>query len=605
MSQQPIENYGIIGDLHTVALVGVDGSIDFLSFPRFDSPTVFAALLDGERGGRFQVSPMLGEARRKQMYLPDTNILMTRFLSDEGVGEVIDFMPVGDHGRPHAIIRQVRTIRGDVRYRMVCDPRFDYARAGREVERRGGEVLFVSAGADRTALRLHAGVPLQVDEGAAVAHFELASGQSTYFILESANGSGSQVGSEPHAWCEHVFEQTAAFWRRWIGRSTYRGRWREVIHRSALTLKLLTSGEHGSMVAAATFGLPEEIGGVRNWDYRYAWIRDSAFTVYALIRLGYTDEAAAFMHWIEERCGELAADGSLQIMYGVDGRHQLPEEELHHLRGYRGSRPVRIGNAAVGQRQLDIYGELMDAVYLYDKYGEPMSFDLWQNLVRLVDWVCDHWHLPDEGIWEVRGGRREFLYSRLMCWVAVDRAVRLAWKRSLPCPMDRWMAVRNRIHHEIHTRFWDEERRVFVQHAGAGHLDAACLLMPLVRFIGPKDPRWLSTLAGVDRELVEDSLVYRYRPGAAAHDGLDGGEGTFSMCSFWWVECLARSGDLSRARFAFEKMLGFANHLGLYAEELGPAGEHLGNFPQAFTHLGLISSAYWLDRALSQAGWRA
>lgn len=605
MGYRPIESYGVIGNLSTVALVGTDGSIDFLSFPRFDSPTVFAALLDDEKGGRFRISPLLGEYREKQMYLPDTNVLMTRFLSSAGVAEVIDFMPVVGDGQPHAIIRHVRTIRGDVTFRMVCDPRFDYARAGRRVEQREDHVLFLSEGSDGTALRLYSDVPVQLDQGAAVAHFELLAGQSACFVLEGANGHDRVVGSDLNAWSSESLEQTAAFWRRWVGRSSYRGRWREIVARSALTLKLLTSREHGSIVAAATFGLPEQIGGVRNWDYRYTWIRDSAFTLYGLIRLGFTDEAAAFMHWIEARCGELAPDGSLQIMYGVDGRHQLTEQELPHLEGYRGSKPVRIGNGAYDQLQLDIYGELMDAVYLYDKYGEAISYDLWQNLVRLVDWVCDHWHIPDEGIWEVRGGRQEFLYSRLMCWVAIDRGVRLAWKRSLPCPMDRWVSIRNQIHREIFTRFWNRERRAFVQVAEGKSLDAACLLMPLVRFIGPTDPRWLSTLAQVEQELVDDALVYRYRIGDAAFDGLHGDEGTFGMCSFWWVECLARAGELNRARFAFEKAIGFANHVGLFAEELGPAGEHLGNFPQAFTHLGLISAAFWLDRALSQAGWRA
>jgi len=599
-----IEDYAIIGDLHTVALVGMDGSIDFLSFPRFDSPTVFAALLDEQRGGRFQIAPAFAKGRQKQLYLPDTNVLVTRSLSEEGVAEITDCMPIEEQqDHPHAIVRHVRTVRGDVRYRMRCEPRFDYGRASHVVEVNEGEVLFVSTGADGTALRLRTPVPVRIEDGAAVADFELLAGEGLDFVLEEAK-PGCPSGAASHEWCHEVRAATIDFWREWVGRSSYRGRWREVVNRSALTLKLLTSRQYGSLVAAPTFGLPEEIGGERNWDYRYTWIRDSAFTLYALLRLGFTGEAREFMRWIEARCDERESDGSLQIMYGIDGRHELTEETLDHLEGYRGSRPVRVGNGAYDQLQLDIYGELMDAVYLYDKYGETVSHDLWRNLSRLIDWVCEHWEMPDEGIWEVRGGRHEFLYSRLMCWVAIDRGVRLAWKRSLPAPFDRWITVRNAIHHDIHENFWNDERRAFAQVKGGSAVDASCLLMPLMRFIGPTDPRWLSTLAAVEEELVSDSLVYRYQGDMAVPDGLEGREGTFTMCSFWYVECLARAGQLTRARLAFEKMLGFANHVGLYAEELGPEGEHLGNFPQAFTHLGLISAAYYLDRALSGEGKR-
>jgi GH15 family glucan-1,4-alpha-glucosidase len=375
------------------------------------------------------------------------------------------------------------------------------------------------------------------------------------------------------------------------------------VNRSALTLKLLTSRQHGSIVAAPTFGLPETIGGGRNWDYRYTWIRDSSFTLYGLMRLGYTKEAAGFMDWIMARCRELEPDGSLQIMYGIDGRHVLREEILPHLEGYMGSGPVRIGNAAYTHLQLDIYGELMDSVYLYDKYGSPIGYDAWTNIVRLTDWVCANWRQPDEGIWEVRGGRHDFLFSRVMCWVAVDRAIRLATKRSFPAPLARWHEVRDTIYQDVFTRFWDPTRQAFMQYAGAATLDASALLLPLVRFISPTDPRWVSTLRAIERDLVSDSLVYRYRTvDGGFSDGLTGQEGTFSMCSFWYVECLSRMGDLQQARFFFEKMLGYANHLGLYGEELDAQGQHLGNFPQAFTHLALISAAYDLDRRLSVAG---
>ena len=600
MSYQPIENYGVIGDLDTVALVGMDGSIDFLCLPHFDSPSVFAALLDHRRGGRFQIAPVLGEARQKQMYMPDTNILLTRFLSDEGVAEVSDFMPVLEKGHVHRLIRRAKTVRGEVHFRMRCEPKFDYGRAGHHIEQRSGEVLFVSDGPDKNVLRLRTQVPMRIEDGAVVAEFTLGLLETASFILETVS-EGSDADSADPNYVRGAFKDTVNFWRRWLSQSNYRGRWREMVNRSALTLKLLTSKAHGSIVAAPTFGLPEKLGGGRNWDYRYTWIRDAAFTLYGLIRLGFTDEAAAFMHWIEARCGELNPDGSLQIMYGIDGRHELTEHTLSHFEGYRKSAPVRIGNGAYRQRQLDIYGELMDAVYLYNKYGEPIHHDLWQNLVRLIDWVCANWRLKDEGIWEIRSEQQEFLYSRLMCWVAIDRGIRLANKRSFPAPLDMWHRVRDEIYREIMTEFWDPGRRAFVQHKGTTALDAANLLMPLVKFVSPTDPRWLSTLKAIEEDLVDDSLVFRYKMGQGASDGLLGEEGTFNMCSFWFVECLTRAGDLEKARFFFEKIMGYANHVGLYAEELGPRGEHLGNFPQAFTHLALISAAYNLNRALSSS----
>ena len=604
----PIGDYGIIGDLHTVALVGMDGSIDFLCFPSFDSPSVFAALLDADHGGRFQVAPVLDGAARKQLYLPDTNVLLTRFLAADGVAEVSDFMPVEDAGQAHNLVRRAKTVRGELTFRMRCDPRFDYGRATHTAELRGtgqdkNEVMFVGqAGGRELALRLMSSVPLRVEEGAALAEFRLGADQSAWFVLEVAVPGARDALADLPDYHRDAFKATVNFWRRWIDRGTYRGRWREQVNRSALTLKLLTSRKHGSIVAAPTFGLPETIGGARNWDYRYTWIRDSSFTLYGLMRLGYTHEAAAFMRWVMKRGEELEPDGSLQIMYGLDGRHELPEETLTHLEGYKGSSPVRIGNAAYTHLQLDIYGELMDSVYLYDKYGSPISHDGWANVRRLIDWVCEHWREPDEGIWEVRGGRREFLYSRVMCWVAVDRAIRLAGKRSFPAPLARWHDVRDTIYADIYARFWNAERQAFVQHAASTTLDAAALLMPLVRFVSPTDPRWMSTLRAIERELVSDSLVYRYHLDDRFSDGLSGQEGTFSMCSFWYVECLSRMGDLHKARFFFEKMLGYANHLGLYGEELGPQAQHLGNFPQAFTHLALISAAYDLDRRLSAAG---
>ena len=448
-------------------------------------------------------------------------------------------------------------------------------------------------------LRLRSSVALNVENGMAVGEFTLGAGETAAFILEDVNLC-KEHPSDTGDYVARAFKDTVNFWRRWVAQSTYSGRWWEVMTRSALTLKLMTSARYGTIVAAPTFGLPEEIGGERNWDYRYTWLRDSAFTIYGLLRMGYTQEADAFIKWLSQRCADCPREGTFQTMYGIDGRQKLPEETLPHLEGYRGSSPVRIGNAASTQLQLDIYGELMDSIYLYNKYGEPISYDLWKTLARSVNWVCDNWQQPDEGIWEVRGGRKEFLYSRLMCWVAIDRGIRLAQKRSFPAPLDKWHTVRDRIYRHIFEKMWDNRLKAFVQYNGSNTLDAASLLMPLVKFVGPTDPRWLSTLKAIDAELVDDSLVYRYRIMDKTFDGLRGKEGTFNMCSFWYVECLARSGDLPKARFFFEKMLGYANQLGLYAEEISPGGEQLGNFPQAFTHLALISAGHYLNRALSE-----
>ncbi len=598
----PIENHGIIGDLYTIALVSTDATIDFLCFPDFDSPSIFASLLDVERGGSFQLAPALDKAIRKQIYLPDSNVLLTRFLSADGVVEVSDFMPVEADRVAHNLVRRVKAVRGESRIQMRLAPRFDYGRAQHRVERSAdGTLVFAAEGRHRLALRLRSAVPVEIRDGDACAEFNLRSGEAAAFVLEQALPGEDSPSAAPH-YVADVFKQTLNFWRSWIGRSSYHGRWREEVNRSALTLKLLFSEKYGTMVAAPTFGLPEQVGGVRNWDYRYTWIRDASFTAYALFRLGYTDEAARFMDWIATRCSELEAGDALGIMYGIDGHRNLDEEELTHFAGYRRSAPVRVGNEAYKQLQLDIYGELMDAVYLHDKYGSPMTYDLWCHLVPLVDWVCGNWQQADEGIWEPRSGRHEFLFSRIMCWVAIDRAIRLARKRSLPGPLATWFEMRDKIYGDIFTNFWDQRLQAFVQYKGARTLDAGALIMPLVRFISPRDPRFLATLKAIEAELVSDSLVYRYCTDERYSDGLVGQEGTFSLCSFWYVECLSRAGDIEKARYYFEKMLGYGNHLGLFAEQLGPRGEHLGNFPQAFTHLALISAAYDLNRRLSVAG---
>ena len=477
-THQPIENHGVVGDLHTVALIALDGTIDFLCFPRFDSPTVFASLLDSERGGFFRISPEFNHARQKQLYLPDSNILLTRILSKDGVAEISDFMPVEEVCNAHNLVRRVKSVRGDLSIQMRCAPRFDYGRASHRCEREGNDVLFISEGPDKTVLRLHASVPLSIEGGDAVARFHLPADESASFVLEDGT---HQRGCNAHDFVAESFKSTLDYWRRWISHCKYQGRWREAVHRSALTLKLMVSRPHGSLVAAATFGLPEVVGGGRNWDYRYSWIRDASFTTYALMRLGYTEEAGAFNDWIEARCNELNPGHPLQIMYGIDGRHDLREEALDHFAGYEGSRPVLIGNGAFDQLQLDIHGELLDSIYIYDRGGKPISHGLWKCLVPLIDWVGAHWNEPDEGIWETRGGRQHFLYSRLMCWVAVDRGIRLARKRSFPAPLARWIGARDAIYEDIYARFWDPGQQAFVQRIGSSAVDASTKACSILR----------------------------------------------------------------------------------------------------------------------------
>jgi GH15 family glucan-1,4-alpha-glucosidase len=593
----PIAEHGLIGDLHTVALVGTDGTIDWYCCPRFDSPSVFGAILDADRGGLFRISPDCDGWSAKQLYLPDTNILITRFLTPDGVGEVQDFMPprTGEPARRHGIVRRVVAVRGHMRFVVDVAPRFDYARIRHDVTLTEHGALFRSPA---LILSLSTPCPLKVVNGADVrAHFAVRAGETATFVLDSVEtGETPEPNSDAEISAE--LAATVAYWRDWLSGCRYDGRWREMVHRSALTLKLLTYAPTGAIVAAPTTSLPEEVGGIRNWDYRYTWMRDAAFTLYALLRLGFTEEAGAFMGWLQGRFRYADREsGPLQIMYGIDGREDLSEEELPHLEGYVGSAPVRIGNGAATQLQLDIYGELMDSVYLCNKFGLPIYYDGWLDLTRNLEWLIDHWDQPDEGIWEARGGRRNYTYSRLMSWVAIDRAIRVAQQRSLPGDIARWSDARDRIYNQIMERGWNPARRAFVQHYDSDVLDASLLLMPLCKFIAPTDPRWLSTLDAITAELVSDSLVYRYNAHASP-DGLEGNEATFSMCSFWWVEALARAGRLDEARLAFEKMLTYANHVGLYSEEIGPTGEQLGNFPQALTHLALISAAYNLDRKL-------
>jgi GH15 family glucan-1,4-alpha-glucosidase len=597
----PIEDYGIIGDLHTVALVSKRGSIDWMCFPHLNSPSLFAALLDDRKGGRFEIAAVGDGVTHKQLYIPDTNVLVTRFLSTQGVGEVCDFMPVATGSEDlhrHRLIRRVSVVRGTMDFTLTCRPAFDYGRADHTVSPLPSGVLFRGPSLN---VGLLSEIPLAQKAGGVAAAFTLAQGERATFVLQRIAEGENCAACHSDEEVQAAFHRTVAYWRRWLSNCRYRGRWREMVNRAALVLKLLTFAPTGAIVGAPTSSLPGGFGGGRNWDYRYTWIRDASFTLYALLRIGFTQEAHHFMDWLQARAGELEPDGSLQIMYGIEGQHSLREEILDSLEGYRGIGPVRIGNDAFRQLQLDIYGELMDSVYLFNKYGTPISYDLWVNLRRMLNWVCNHWEQPDDGIWEVRSGRQHFVYSKMMCWVALDRGLRLADKRSFPADRQRWLQTRDAIYEDIMAKGWNPERRAFVQAYGSQALDASVLLMPLVFFLSPTDPRMLSTLEAVQRELVSDSLVHRYNP-ETSPDGLEGQEGTFSLCTFWLVEALTRAGRLEEARLIFEKMLGYANHLGLYAEQIGPHGEALGNFPQAFTHLSLISAAYNLDRALGANG---
>jgi GH15 family glucan-1,4-alpha-glucosidase len=599
MSYLPIEHHGIIGDLHTCALVGIDGTIDWLCLPYFDSPSLFASILDDRKGGYFRIAATSAEAVGRQMYLPDSNVLMTRFLTPDGVGEVVDFMPIHAGGGPkkrsdHQVIRLIRGVRGEIPFRVECRPAFDYARQQTRIERADFGYRFFTG--DLT-VNLIAPFSARVEDGTVVADFVLRENSQIPVVLAQADDENPPSRERLAEICQEEFRRTLRFWQDWITRNRYQGRWREMVKRSALTLKLLTFRPTGAIVAAATTSLPERLGGDRNWDYRYTWIRDAAFTVYAFLRVGFTDEAAQFIEFLEKHCD---IEKGLQVLYGIDGRREIPEVRLDHLEGYRGSRPVRIGNEAAKQFQLDIAGDLMDAVYLYDKYCAQLSHRLWKIVRGIADGVCENWKEKDEGIWEVRGGPKDFTFSKMMCWVALDRAIRLSMKESLPANRERWLSTRDEIYETIMERGFSRAKNSFVQSLDSETLDASMLLAPMVKFVSPADPRMLGTLDAVQRELESDNLVRRYDP-RVAPDGIGKDqEGTFSMCTFWLAEALARAGRLEAARLTFEKMIGYSNHLGLYSEEIGLTGESMGNFPQAFTHMGLISAAVNIDRVLDE-----
>jgi GH15 family glucan-1,4-alpha-glucosidase len=601
-----IGDHGLIGDLQTAALVSTDGVLDWFCCPRFDSPSVFASLLDAERGGYYRIAPDRDDYVSRQLYLPDTAVLITRFMTPDGVGEVHDFMPVieGAATGRHRLVRIIRVVRGVMRFAVEIQPRFDYGRKPHKVEISEHGAVFAT---DDLELTMHGIAPEGTsvrDSGVTLERHNdglrwtrtLREGQMGGVVLESMGGTPRKITP---AQAQRLQEETVRFWRQWLIRSSYRGRWREMVARSAITLKLMTYAPTGAPVAAPTAALPEQVGGERNWDYRYTWVRDGSFSIYALLGLGYVEEATAFGIWLRNRVQEAAGQdsGPLKIMYRVDGSSDLIEETLDHFEGWRGSRPVRIGNGAADQLQLDIYGEAADAMHLADAHGVQMAHQGWQAVTEIIDWLCEHWDQPDEGIWETRGGRKNFTYGRFQTWVALDRAIRLAAKRGRPADIARWTTERDAVYAQIMERGWNPKVGAFTQHYDTEVLDSSLLLMPLQGFIAPLDPMWLSTLKAMDRELVSDSLVYRYNP-AASPDGLKGDEGTFSLCTFWYVDALARAGRLDEARLVFEKMHTYANHLGLYSEEIGATGEQLGNFPQAFSHLSLISAAINLDYML-------
>jgi GH15 family glucan-1,4-alpha-glucosidase len=609
MSYQPIENYGIIGNMRTVALVSINGSIDWYCYPHFDSPSIFGAILDDKKGGCFKISADADGVRHKQFYWPSTNVLVTRFLLADGIAELEDFMPVGlpsDSPEYRHIYRRIRCVRGSVRISVACRPAFNYGRQTHDTLIEANGATFKTGS---LTLALSTAVPLKNDgHGGVSAEFVLSEGKSQVFILRDDCDEGGVPCPSSEEEAERLLRGTVKFWQNWLSACTYHGRWRDQVHRSALALKLLTFEPTGAIIAAPTTSLPEVIGGARNWDYRYTWMRDAAFTVYAFLRIGFRGEAAAFMGWIEGYASKHAHPRERGgVVFTIDGDNQLPEQTLDHWEGYRGSSPVRIGNDAVSQFQGDIYGELMDAFYLSNKYVSPTSYDIWVKIRERLEWICENWRLPDAGIWEMRNRQAHFVYSKVMNWVALDRGLRLADKRALPADRAKWMRERDKIYEEVMTKGWNEKRRAFTQFYGSEDLDASLLIMPLVFFMAPTDPRMLSTISAIlknprDGGLVSDSLVYRYPPQPRI-DGLPGEEGTFNMCSFWLVEALTRAGQadaekLDHAKLLFERVLGYANHLGLFAEQTGPQGEALGNFPQAFTHLALISAAFNLDRTL-------
>jgi GH15 family glucan-1,4-alpha-glucosidase len=583
---RPLEDYALIGDMHTAALVGRDGSIDWLCLPRFDSAACFAALLGTERHGLWRIAPTgAGDADRRG-YRPDTLILESEWDTPTGAARLIDFMPLRD--RSPDIVRIVEGVSGQVEMRCMLRIRFDYGRAVPWVRQLDGQLAAI-AGPD--ALYLRADVPTYGRDLTTYADFTVREGERVAFVLTFA--PSFQPPPRP-AHPYHVLDATQAFWRAWVRRCTYRGPYRNQVVRSLIILKALTYCPTGGIVAAATTSVPEDLGGVRNWDYRYCWLRDSTLTLEALLRSGYVDEARAWRHWLVHAIAGSPQD--LQIMYGVAGERRLTEQVLDWLPGYENAAPVRIGNAAVYQLQLDVYGEVLDTLYLARRHGLERDPDAWRLQRALLRHLADHWHEPDEGIWEVRGPRRHFTHSKVMAWVAFDRAIRTAEEfADRGGPIDHWRAVRELIHEEIAAKAFDAERMAFTQYYGARDLDASLLLMPVVGFLPPDDPRIAGTIDAIQRELSADGFVRRYPTVESKEgnvDGIPGDEGAFLACSFWLADCLNLVGRTQEATELFERLLGLCNDLGLLSEEYSVRhGRQLGNLPQAFSHVALINTA--------------
>ena len=584
-----IEDYALIGDTHTIALVGTNGSIDWLCLPRFDAPACFAALLGTAENGFWDIVPGTEVVRTRRRYRGPTLVLETEFETGHGAARVVDCMPPWrSHSR---IVRVVEGVRGEVPMRMRFKPRFDYGRSRPWVSQ-AEDALRVGAGPD--ALELRSDVPLRDHDFQHTAEFTVGPGRRVSFLLTAyPSWEAPPAPIEPGA----APDETEAWWREWSGRSTYHGGWAEEVGRSLITLKALTYAPTGGIVAAPTTSLPEFLGGVRNWDYRYCWLRDAVFTLDALMSAGYVEEAVSWRDWVLRAVAGDPED--LQIMYGLGGERRLDEYELGWLSGYEHSRPVRIGNAASGQRQLDVYGEVLDTVYRARQHGIPPAPDGWSAIQRTIEWLETHWREPDEGIWEVRGPKRHFVHSKVMAWVAADRTVRAIEEMGLDGPVERIRQMRADIHAEVCREGYDAGRNTFTQYYGSAQLDAALLLIPHVGFLPASDPRVVGTIEAVQRELVRDGFVMRYIPDTEAADGLPPGEGAFLACSFWLVNDLALIGRHREAQDLFRRLLALQNDVGLFAEEYDPGLKRLvGNFPQAFTHLALISSA----KALSASG---
>ncbi|HEX6311981.1 MAG TPA: glycoside hydrolase family 15 protein [Acidimicrobiia bacterium] len=583
----PIEDYGVIADTQTAALVGRNGSIDWMCAPRFDSPAFFAALLGDEENGHWQIAPA-GEVRSvSRRYRGDTLVLETEFTTDEGVVRVVDCMPPRQSDLD--VIRIVEGVRGRVSMQTELVVRFGYGRSVPWVRRVDG---LWSAVAGPDALVLYTPVELHGENFRTTADFTIGEGEHVPFVMQ---WHPSHEPARPRLDATTALEETVAWWQDWADRCEYQGDWREAVMRSLLTLKALTYEPTGGIVAAVTTSLPEDLGGVRNWDYRYCWLRDATFTLYALLLAGYRDEAEAWRDWLLRAVAGRPAE--MHIMYGAAGERLLPELSLDWLPGYEGSRPVRIGNAAVEQHQLDVYGETMDALHQARRAGVPADPSAWEVQKALMDFLEGSWREPDEGIWEVRGPRRQFVHSKVMAWVAADRAVRAVDRFGLDGPVDRWRRLCHDIRTEVFERGWDPERRTFTQFYGSTELDASILMAPLVGFLPAADERMQGTVAAIERELCEDGFVHRYTKSDV--DGLPGDEGAFLACTFWLADNYALTGRRADALRTFERLLDLRNDLGLLAEEWDvQRGRQLGNYPQAFSHVPLINTA----RNLSETG---